>query len=259
MIAFAFLDLDGIPTGGGIKPSLPDGAVALVAPFSTIDLPRLMFVDGAWVERPSLPSALPTTAGFHVEGLPNDAWTVVTDLGTGAQLESASGDLPEDGTFEVAVTAPRPWLSSSVILTRGKGSPEINASRLASARSLAIARVNASAGKLRLKVYTDIPGQDALYLEKRAEAKAYLALSAEPAGLEDFPLIANEIGPGLTARTAYELAQVWLNRSHLFKQIGGATEKARLRAAYAIAEAGDEAAIARIEEVFHEALARLPI
>lgn len=127
------------------------------------------------------------------------------------------------------------------------------------ARAEAVDRINRSVGELRKRIYTDIPGQDAIYLEKRAEAKAYLALSAEPAGLEDFPLIANEIGPGLTARTAYELAQVWLNRSHLFKQIGGATEKARLRAAYAIAEAGDEAAIARIEEVFHEALARLPI
>lgn len=259
MIAFAYLDSDGIPTGGGTRRTLPEGAVALTAPFTTIDLPRLMFRDGVWSERPALPVAVATRDGFRVVARPPEAWTVVTDLGSGARLEGASGDLPEDGTYEVCVTAPRPWLPSTVIVTRGKGSPEIAAARLDTARAAAVARINSRAGQTRLKVYTDIPGQDALYLEKRAEAKAYLALPVEPLTLADFPLIAGEVGPGLTATTPHELAQVWLNRSHLFKLVGGATERARLRAAYAVAEAPDEDTITAIEGAFAEALSQLPI
>ena len=128
----------------------------------------------------------------------------------------------------------------------------------AEARTAAIARVNAQAGQVRLKVYTDIPGQDALYLEKRAEAQAFVA-NPQTSDLADFPLIAAEVGPGLTADTPYELAQIWLNRSHLFKLVGGATERARLRAAYAIAAAPDEDAIIAIEQDFVEALSQLPI
>jgi len=55
MIAFAFLGPDGIPTGGGIGPALPDGAVALPAPFTTAELPRLRCRAGQWEARPAPP------------------------------------------------------------------------------------------------------------------------------------------------------------------------------------------------------------
>jgi hypothetical protein len=48
MIAFAFVDADGIPTGGGILPNLPEGAIELAAPFGTLDLPRIRWRNGAW-------------------------------------------------------------------------------------------------------------------------------------------------------------------------------------------------------------------
>lgn len=264
MIAFAFVDADGISTGGGMKPTLPDGAVELTPPFTTLDLPRLMYRDGAWAERPALPVAVASKYGFELSGLPDVGVVEWTDIGTGhtetSEVLAAEFHcpLPEDCTVNVTVTAPLPWLGSSVIITRGKGSAEIAAQRLATARAAAIARVNERAGALRLKVYTDIPGQDALYLEKRAEALAFVA-NPKDADLAYFPLLAGEVGPGLTATTAYELAQIWLNRSHLFKLVGGATETARLRAAYAIAAAPDEDAITAIERGFIEALARLPI
>ncbi len=199
-IAFAFVDAEGLPTGGGIRPTLPEGAVPLTAPFTTADLPRLRLVKDVWTLRNDL--------------VPDPAPTV-------AELASRAAEV------------------------------------LATGRREAIARVNARAGKTRLKVYTDIPAQDAMYLEKRAEALAFLAEVPEPKTLADYPLIAGEVG--LTAPTAYELAQIWLNRAHLFKLVGGATETARLRATYAIATARDEDAIAAIEAEAITAFASLPI
>jgi hypothetical protein len=63
-----------------------------------------------------------------------------------------------------------------------------------------VARLATRAGHLRLRVYTDIPGQDALYLEKRAEALAYVASPQDPI-VRDWNaqgrLIAVQAGPGL--------------------------------------------------------------
>jgi hypothetical protein len=201
MIAYALIDRDGIPTGGGMGRELPKGAVALTPPWTTLDLPRIMLQDAIWTLRPKPVEPPPPTATERAEAA---------------------------------------------------------AAALARARTAAIMRINTRAGHLRLRVYTDIPGQDALYLEKRAEALAYVASPQDP-DLADFPLIAGEVGPDLTARTPYELAQIWLNRSHLFKLVGGATETARLKAAYAVASAANEDTISAIEQGFVEALSRLPI
>lgn len=51
MIAFAFIDDQGMPTGGGSNRTLPAGAIPL-APFATSDLHRLQYRDGQWVIRP---------------------------------------------------------------------------------------------------------------------------------------------------------------------------------------------------------------
>lgn len=203
MITYAFVNPDGLVTGGGIARELPEGAVRLTESFSLSDLPSLCLRDGVWEKRTDLP---------------------------------VSEDKPPSAE-EVAI-----W----------------QAAMLDRARAAAIARINAAAGALRLKVYTDIPGQDALYLEKRGEAQAFVAAQKEPETLADYPLMAGEIGPGLTAHTAYELAQIWLNRSHLFKQLGAATEATRLRAIYEVGAAADASAIGDAEARFHAALAAIP-
>lgn len=272
MIAFAFLDAHGLPTGGGTGPALPAGAVALTPPFTTIDLPRLIFQGGVWAERPALPRAVATKAGFAASERPPGAVVTVTDLGTGLELQlpgvgagagaeeaALEAALPEHGSFAVTVTGPRPWAASAVTITRGKGSPELAATALARLMAEATVRINARTGAVRLKVYTDIPGQDAIYLEQRAEALAYVASPQEPDTLDDYPFMNGEVGPGLTAPTAWHLAQIWLNRAQLFKQVGAATEAARQRAILAIAAAPDEAAIAAVETAFTEALNALPI
>lgn len=61
MIAFAFIDAQGIPTGGGMNREVPAGAIALPRPYTALDLPRLQFRDGAWTER-AAPAPTPPTA-----------------------------------------------------------------------------------------------------------------------------------------------------------------------------------------------------
>lgn len=203
MIAFAFIGSDGIPTGGGVRQSLPDHAVPLHPPYTTADLPRIRFRNDRWEERDDL----------------------VPD--------------PVPGPEEIAL-----W--QSVMLQR--------------ARAEAVARINARVGALRKRIYTDIPGQDAMYLEKRAEAVAYVAETnhgGEPETLRDYPLLANEVG--ITAPSAWTLAQIWLNRSDQFKRVGAETERARMQAVIAIATAPDFETIETFERDFNEALNGLPL
>lgn len=206
MISFAYITPEGIPTGGGRLPALPDGAVELPAPFTTNDLPRIRYRDGAWEERPE------------------DEPYVMT---------------PEEVAAAQAAMA---------------------AALLFRARAQSVERVNRMAGDLRKRIYTDIPGQDALYLEKRAEAVAYVqqvTFGTEPETLADYPLLANEVG--ITAPTAWSLAQIWLNRSDQFRRVGAETERARMQATIAIAAAPDFDTIETIEAAFTEALNSLPL
>ena len=203
MIAFAFVNADGIPTGGGIRQELPEGAVPLSEPFTTMDLPRLRYREGTWEERTDLP------------------------------------DPPVLSEVELA---------------------ERSAADLNRARAYSSSLINQAAGEVRKRIYTDIPGQDALYLEKRAEAIAYVAEArgrGEPATLADYPLIANEVG--VTAPSAWMLAQLWLNRSDQFKRVGASTERLRMQALIDISTATDFEALEAIERDFTEALSRLPL
>lgn len=202
MIAFAIIDKDGIPTGGGMRRELPEGAIELPAPYTTADLPRLIWRDGIWEER-----VLPAP--------------------------------PAPSTAELAQRA-------AEMLTR--------------ARNEATDRINQRVGDLRKRIYTDIPGQDALYLEKRAEAVAYVAQAnhgGEPKDLKDYPLLANELG--ITAPSAWMLAQLWLNRSDQFKRVGAETERARMQAMIAIATAPDFPTLEAIEADFTQALTGLSL
>ena len=110
-------------------------------------------------------------------------------------------------------------------------------------RRRAITRINDLAGDLRRTFITDLPGQEMLYLRKEAEAVSYVALNPEPSDLTDYPLMASEVGPGLTAPTAYQLAQIWLYMSAQWKVAAGQIETARLRAVYAVEAAASDAAI----------------
>ncbi|WP_411838565.1 hypothetical protein [Paracoccus sp. ME4] len=95
---------------------------------------------------------------------------------------------------------------------------------LVGARLAAIAAINAAAGQIRRLYVTDIPGQEALYLMKEAEARAWVA-SADPDPMQ-FPLISAEVG--ITATTADEVAQVYLNLAGIYTAAAAQLETVRL-------------------------------
>ncbi len=248
MIAFGFVNSDGIVTGGGMKRSLPQGAIALPDGYSTLDLGRLIYAGGVWQMRPQLPQAYESAAGFHLDGLPDATVTItIRDIGTGTE-DSFSAiapelrhPLPQDCTVEISVSGPLPWLASSAVIIRGTGSPELAVVALARAKVAAIAQFNDYIGKIRLKYITDIPGQQTIYTQKQAEALAYLQAGPDPATLTDYPLLTAEIG--VTAPTAWQLAQVWANKAVLWKQVAPFTERQRMEASAAIAAATNEAGV----------------
>lgn len=117
-------------------------------------------------------------------------------------------------------------------------------------KARAVARVNDAASSLRGQYITVIPGQEMIYLAKEAEAVRYLAET--PATLDGFPMLAAEVG--ITAPTAYELAQLWANMSALWRGIAAQIETARLGAIYQIETAPDAAAVDAIVAAALEAL-----
>jgi hypothetical protein len=106
---------------------------------------------------------------------------------------------------------------------------------LAKAKSDAIATVNEEVGRARLPYLTDIPGQQAIYTEKAAEAVAYVAMNPAPETLVDFPLMAAEVM--ITAPSPWQLAQVWLNMQAQLRLVGAQSEQLRLGTQLAINEA----------------------
>lgn len=101
---------------------------------------------------------------------------------------------------------------------------------LAGAKARAISDINAGADAVRRRYVTTITGQDMLYLRKEAEARGYIA-DPDPV-LEHYPLIAAEVG--ITAPSAWEVAQTYLNMSALWIQAAAQLETARLGAIAAI-------------------------
>lgn len=260
-VAYTFLDDRGLPGLSGLAPTLPDGAVLLPDEGSINRLDTLIMREGSWAERRVLPSAELTRTGYRVSGLPDSATVTVTDLGTGERWEATAADLPEDGFYQIDVTSTDSvWRPTSMQFLRGKGSAEIAARKLLRARADAADAINARVGTLRRQFVTDIPGQEAIYLEKRAEARAYIAQTIQagpPSDLAEYPLLAGEVG--VTAPDAWQLAQLWLNRAELFRRVGAATETHRLRALAALATAPDHETIETIQTTFTEALSRLSI
>lgn len=111
-------------------------------------------------------------------------------------------------------------------------------------RSAFIERIQSARGEIRKLFITQLPGQDLVYMNKERQALAFLA---DPeADSMQYRAIHREVG--ITAPTAYEVAQVYLNKADLLDQASGVIEEATLGAiaivevAETVAEA--EAAIA---------------
>lgn len=110
---------------------------------------------------------------------------------------------------------------------------------LEEARRAGIRAVNAATDAVRRRYVTAITGQDMLYLRKEAEARDYIA-AVDP-DLVDYPLIAAEVG--ITAPTAWQVAQVYLGLSAVWISLAAPLETARLGGIALIEAAADVAAI----------------
>jgi len=106
--------------------------------------------------------------------------------------------------------------------------------------------VNQEIQLARKMFITDLPGQDAIYARKKETAVAYLQTDPPPTTLDDFPLLKQEVG--ITAPTAFELAQIWLNLDGLWETIAANLEAVRLGANQAVDQAATMADLAPIEE-----------
>ena len=87
-------------------------------------------------------------------------------------------------------------------------------------------KVRTEMAKARSVFVTNLPGQDMIYLRKEREALAFVA-EVSP-NISDYPMIAAEIG--ITAPTAFEVVQVWLNMSNLWRLVACQLETIRLTA-----------------------------
>lgn len=119
---------------------------------------------------------------------------------------------------------------------------------LGPSREEARARVNALTAEVRERYITPAPGQDMIYLRKADEARRFIE-AGEPDDLTDFPFLAAETG--ITAPTAHELAQIWLNLAAHWEATAAALEHdrfaalSRIEAATSVAEI--DAAVAGFE------------
>ena len=260
MRSYVLLDPEGYPLSGGTHPvEIPPGAVELPQRFPLSALGTIRIVDGRIEQRPSVAPCEETAEGVAHSNLPPGTVIQVMDQATDRIISetpesggSVSSPLPVDGEFLVRIEPPRPYLAVDQVITRGTGSDALAQMRLDEARAGVIDAINAAIGTARVRYFTNIAGQEMLYLEKRSEAKAYASLDPEPETLADFPLLAAETG--VTAPTAWQLAQIWLNMGAALIAAAAGLERARMTAIMAIEAAADEAAIEAAVAAFRTAI-----
>lgn len=145
-------------------------------------------------------------------------------------LEWVLGEFDQDryqlsgGSMVALPPRPGPWAVWQDGAWTDPRTPADLEAELSAARLAAVAAINAASGPIRRLYVTDIPGQEALYLMKEAEARAWVA-SADPEPTQ-FPLIAAEVG--ITAPTAGEVAQVYLNLAGIYTAAAAQLETVRL-------------------------------
>lgn len=124
---------------------------------------------------------------------------------------------------------------------------------LAETKAAALQRIDAAAGAQRLVYITDVPGQQAVYLRKMAEAADYLAAVALDAQAEVPPYIAAE--SEATGGTAAQAAQGIADTAAQWDAVlSPAIEGARIAGKRAVAAAEDAAAV---QQAMDDALAAL--
>lgn len=111
--------------------------------------------------------------------------------------------------------------------------------------------IDAAAERTRARFAT--PGKHTIYDKKLQEGLRYLdavAAGKTPADLSKYPYMAREVGPGKTAATAVDLANLWVAMNAAWEQVSpviedvSITAKARAKAATTAAAIASVAAAA---------------
>lgn len=145
------------------------------------------------------------------------------------------------------------WPEMLEIQTYDEASPE----DVEMFRAYAISQVNYLSGRARLSLITSLPGQDMLYIEKQNEAIRLLALETIPEDTSVVaPFLTAEIG--LTAPTAFEVAQIYLNMAETFRVVGPQLEQVRIGSLIAIETASTTEEMMTTLDAFRAALAPTP-
>lgn len=165
-------------------------------------------------------------------------------------MDMREGVLPPGGAWIEVPARPMGDLAD----WRVEGGTLVRAS-IAGARAAAVSWVNGEIGQRRHRYVTVIEGQEMIYLEKRAEALRYLAAVPEPRTLGDYPLLAAEVG--ITAPTAWQLAQVWANQAAMLVAVAASLERLRLGTIKALEEATTETEIETALSLFRQQLAEV--
>ncbi|MDD2870141.1 hypothetical protein [Neomegalonema sp.] len=134
--------------------------------------------------------------------------------------------LTHEGVTYAAMTAAR-------LLAAGVPETAISAVRLEQAKAAARAALAEHVAAARASLITILPGQEMIYLAKEAEALDWV--SAPSPDLADHPLLSAEVG--VTAETADQLAQLWMNMGALWRAAAAQLEALRLTVGAAIAAA----------------------
>ena len=156
----------------------------------------------------------------------------------------------KDGLIKVRPTCPGEYYSFNTV---PESWVDDSLARLPEIKSKALRFVDEECSKIRSLYVTSISGQEMIYTMKRDEAVAYLN-DSNPI-LSNYPWISAEIG--VTADTAYEVAQVYINMSAMFTQALAALENIRLGTVYTINSATEKTGVDTALDNFSTGLSTL--
>lgn len=138
--------------------------------------------------------------------------------------------------------------AAELLLWQWGGSPPLDI-----ARSMAVARIDAAAGRARARYITTAPGQEATYQAKYSEALSYRA-AGYPADLAGYPYVAGESEPN-APRTATEAADRIISTGDQWANvIGPQIESTRVNGKDRLLEQETAADIAQLTEEVTAAL-----
>lgn len=120
-------------------------------------------------------------------------------------------------------------------------------------KASAKAEINQLAGEARSRFITVIPGQEMLYMEKKAEAVRWL--EAQSPNLQDYPLLAAEVG--LTAVDAPALANLWMQMAAQWSVAASIIEGMRLAYIANVNGAADAVTIDAMMETYRPMIAQV--